>query len=438
MAVSEKTLNKQNSSERKKIAVIGAGISGLTAAYKLSPDHDVHVFEADARIGGHTATKEVRLEGRKYHIDTGFIVFNDWTYPHFIQLMDELGVGSKPTSMGFSLSCRQTGLEYSGSGLGGLFAQRRNLLSLSHWRMLRDILRFNREAAEHLELNIISENVRLGDYLERHGYGEAFRRYYLIPMAAAIWSSGLDHVEQIPVKFFVRFFKNHGLLNIRNRPQWRVIEGGSSQYLGPLTQPFASRIRTSCPVKAVRREQGRVLIDSVSESGEFFDDVVFACHSDQALNILTDATEEERQILSAIPYSKNEAVLHWDESLLPENRRTWSSWNYLLGRQEDQAVLTYNMNILQGIQSDKTFCVTLNATKSIDPDKIWGVYRYSHPEFRPEGVQAQEQLTRINGARNTWFCGAWCRNGFHEDGVVSALNVVDGIRQGVEKVRSHA
>lgn len=429
MAVEKGNMNLAKNGGRKKIAVIGAGISGLTAAYKLSRDHDVHVFEADSRIGGHTATKEVRLEGQQYRIDTGFIVFNDWTYPNFIQLMDELGVTSKPTSMGFSLSCRQTGLEYSGSGLGGLFAQKRNLLSLSHWRMLCDIFRFNREAAEHLELNVVSEHVCLGDYLDRHGYSEAFRRYYLVPMAAAIWSSGLGHVEQMPVRFFVRFFMNHGLLSIKNRPQWRVIEGGSSQYLTPLTRPFADQIRTNCPVKSVKRQETMVLVNSVSEKNEAFDEVVFACHSDQALEILADASEEEKRLLSAIPYTKNEAVLHWDERLLPKNRRTWSSWNYLLGRQEDQAVLTYNMNILQGIQSNKTFCVTLNATESIDPDKIWGVYKYSHPEFRLEGVQAQERLAQLNGSNNTWFCGAWCRNGFHEDGVVSALDVASGIKE---------
>lgn len=415
---------------RKKIAIIGAGISGLTAAYKLAQSHEVHVFEAGTKVGGHTATKQVSLAGRDYQIDTGFIVFNDWTYPNFIQLMDELGVASRPTSMGFSLSCRQTGLEYSGSGLGGLFAQRRNLLSLSHWRMLKDIIRFNREAAEHLELNVISDSVRLGEYLQRHSYSDEFRRYYLIPMASAIWSSGLGEVEQMPVRFFVRFFMNHGLLNIKNRPQWRVIEGGSSRYLEPLTRSFSDRIRLNCPATSIRRGKDGVLIDSVKASGEHFDEVVLACHSNQALKILVDPGAEEQKLLSAIPYTENEVALHWDERLLPENRRTWSSWNYLLGEQSDHAVLTYNMNILQGIESNNTFCVTLNATRSIDPDKIWGTYRYSHPEFRPEGIRAQQRLKELNGTDNTWFCGAWCGHGFHEDGVVSALSVVDGINQG--------
>jgi len=212
-----------NMDGRKKIAIVGAGISGLTAAYKLAEHHDVHVFESESRIGGHTATKRVQIDKRDYLIDTGFIVFNDWTYPNFIQLIDELGVESVPTSMGFSLSCRETGLEYSGAGLGGLFAQRQNLFNLSHWRMLRDILRFNRESVEHLELNLITESVKLGDYLQRHDYSDEFKHYYLIPMASAIWSSGLDEVEQMPLRFFVQFFKNHGLLSIKNRPQWRVI-----------------------------------------------------------------------------------------------------------------------------------------------------------------------------------------------------------------------
>ena len=415
---------------RKKIAIIGAGISGLTAAYKLAQNHEVHVFEAGAKIGGHTATKQVQVGGRRYQIDTGFIVFNDWTYPNFIQLMDELGVASRPTSMGFSLSCRRTGLEYSGSGLGGLFAQRRNLLSLSHWRMLRDILRFNREAAQHLKFNVISESVQLGDYLKRHSYSEEFRRFYLIPMAAAIWSSGPGEVEQMPVRFFVQFFMNHGLLNIKNRPQWRTIEGGSSSYLEPLTRSFSDRIRLNCPANSIRRGKEGVLIDSAKAKGESFDEVVLACHSNQALEILSDLSAEEQSLLSAIPYTDNEVVLHWDESLLPKNRDTWSSWNYLLGRQSDRAVLTYNMNILQGLESDKTFCVTLNATRSINSDKIWGTYKYSHPEFRPEGIREQQRLAEFNGTRNTWFCGAWCGHGFHEDGVVSALNVVDGINQG--------
>ena len=419
----------RNKNSRKKIAIVGSGISGLTAAYKLAEHHDVHVFESESRIGGHTATKKVHIDNRDYLIDTGFIVFNDWTYPNFIQLMNELGVESVPTSMGFSLSCRETGLEYSGNGLGGLFAQRHNLFNPSHWRMLRDIVRFNRESIEHLEFNVISESVKLGDYLQRQGYSDEFKHYYLIPMASAIWSSGLDEVEQMPLRFFVRFFKNHGLLSIKNRPQWRVIKGGSNSYLEPLTRSFSEKIRLKCPVEAIRRNADGASVDSSAGQAEQFDEVVLACHSDQALELISDANAEERNMLSAIPYCHNEAALHWDEKLLPDNRRTWSSWNYLLGFQPEKAVLTYNMNILQGIESEKTFCVTLNATDVINSDKIWGVYRYSHPEFHPDGIKAQQQISERNGTNSTWFCGAWCRNGFHEDGVVSALDVAAGINK---------
>lgn len=419
---------------KKRIAVIGTGISGLTLSYMLNKQHDLTIFESEPQIGGHTATKDVAVDGQSYAIDTGFIVFNDWTYPNFIRLMDELGVESQPTSMGFSLSCAETGLEYSGANLGTLFAQKKNLFSPGHWQMLADILRFNKESIADLEKGRVDPEMSLGKYLKLNEYGRRFRDFYLIPMASAIWSSGLKEVEQMPLQFFVSFFKNHGLLCVKERPQWRVIKGGSRSYLEPLTRDFADRVRLNCPVFSVRRTASGVVIDSPFHPEELFDEVVFACHSDQALAILSDPKPDESRILGAIPYSHNEVVLHTDTSLLPKNKTTWSSWNYLLGRNRDKAVLTYNMNILQGLDVGTTFCVTMNDSGSINPEKILGRYSYSHPEFLQKGIEAQRQWAQINGVNNTWFCGAYWRNGFHEDGVVSALRVAEQMQISMAEV----
>jgi len=413
-----------------KIAIIGSGISGLACAYYLHREHEVHVFESDARIGGHTATVDVSLGGRKYAIDTGFIVYNDWTYPNFIALMNEIGVPSKPTNMSFSVSDQLTGLEYAGSNLDSLFAQRRNLLSPRFWGMLRDIVRFNRRAVEDLESGAINEDMSLGDYLDAKGYGKAFAEQYLVPMGSAIWSADTDAMLDFPLQFFVRFFRNHGLLNIFNRPQWRVIEGGSREYLGPLCVGFEQNIHCNTPVTGVRRNGQTVMLELAGARTEIFDQVVFACHSDQALAMLRDPSPLESEILGALPYQDNDVVLHTDTRLLPENRKTWSSWNYLLGEKTQRAALTYNMNILQGLDAPETFCVTLNRTESINPNKILGRFNYAHPVFTLEGVRAQERWHEINGDA-TWYCGAYWHNGFHEDGVNSALRVAEGIsRQG--------
>ena len=413
-----------------KIAVIGSGISGLASAYYLSKAHEVTVFEADDRIGGHTATVDVKLGTRRYAIDTGFIVFNDWTYPNFIALMDELGVTSKPTSMGFSVNEEASGLEYSGSSLDTLFAQRSNLLSWSFLSMVRGILRFNKEAIAELEAGSLTQDETLGSYLDRRGYSEAFKRQYLVAMGSAIWSADCDTIMEFPVSFFVRFFKNHGLLSVKNRPQWRVIEGGSREYLRPLCQPFEDRIHTRSPVSSITRQPGRgVTLTLEGGASHQFDQVVVATHSDQALRMLADASDEERQVLGALPYQANDVVLHTDTRLLPRNRKTWSSWNYRLGVDDDRAVVTYNMNILQGIEAPETFCVTLNQTEAINPHKILGRFTYDHPVFSLEGIAAQERWGDINGVRDTWFCGAYWRNGFHEDGVASALRVAEALNE---------
>ncbi len=411
-----------------KIAVIGSGIAGLSAAWLLSKRHQVTLIESGPRLGGHTATIDVPLGGRTWAVDTGFIVFNDWTYPNFIRLMSELGVASQETDMGFSVKCAETGFEYCGSNLNGLFAQRHNLFSPAFWGMLRDILRFNREAAADLDAGRIDASMTLGEYLSSRGYGQAFRERYLVPMGAAIWSSGLAAMAAFPVHFFVRFFRNHGLLSIDERPQWRVIQGGSRSYIEPMSAPFRERIRLAAPVRAVRRLPESVAIRCEGAEEEHFEQVVIAAHSDQALAMLADASPEEREILGALPYQDNDVVLHTDASLLPRRRRAWASWNYHLASGDaTRAVLTYNMNMLQRLEAPEIFCVTLNHTAAIDPQRVIGRYRYAHPVFTPRGMLAQQRRTEISGVRRTWFCGAYWHNGFHEDGVRSAVEVAHGL-----------
>ena len=410
-------------------AIIGTGISGLGCAYRLAQaDEPVVVFEAADQIGGHTATKQVSVASGDYAVDTGFIVYNDWTYPEFISLMEELGVINQPTSMGFSVSDDITGLEYAGNNLNTLFAQRRNLLSPQFVGMIIDILRFNKVAVDDLEAGRLRSGETLQDYLERYDFNEFFRRNYLISMASAIWSANLEESLNFPAEFFVRFFKNHGLLQVKNRPQWRVLRGGSQSYLAPLCAPFAKNIRTNCGVTAVIREAGQSPKLRTHRGEELtFDDIVIATHADQAMAILSDIDDTESSVLSELPYSENEVVLHTDTRLLPNKRLAWSSWNYRLRASNTQATLTYNMNILQGINSPEVFCVTLNDTEAIDPRTILGEYRYAHPQFTVKGIEAQQRWRDINGPRNTWFCGAYWRNGFHEDGLFSGNRVSDAI-----------
>lgn len=411
-----------------KIAIIGSGISGMAAAHYLASDHEITLFESSRVLGGHTATIDVHHKGRDYAIDTGFIVFNDWTYPAFIKLMDSLGVASQPTRMSFSVSDISSGIEYAGSNLDSLFAQRRNLISPRFLALVSSILRFNHQAEQHLVDDPECAGMSLGEYLESYHYPAAFRDLYLIPMGAAIWSSGSEAMLEFPLQFFVHFFRNHGLLNIRNRPQWRVIQGGSRNYIAPLTATYKNKIELANPVKRVTRVPqatgpGYVVVESERFTATY-DQVVFACHSDQALRILGDADPGEQAVLSAIPYSRNTVVLHTDTTLLPANKKCWSSWNMSMnGPHMAIPALTYNMNILQGIKAEETFCVTLNQTDAIDPLRILGEYEYDHPQFTREGMLAQQRWEDINGVRNTWFCGAYWRNGFHEDGVWSALRV---------------
>nr|WP_298144907.1 FAD-dependent oxidoreductase [uncultured Pseudomonas sp.] len=406
-----------------KIAIIGSGIAGLTSAYLLNRNHHVSVFEASDWVGGHTHTVDVEVGGRSYAIDTGFIVFNDWTYPNFIRLIKQLGVASKPTEMSFSVSDPLTGVEYNGNNLNTLFAQRRNLFSRPFIGMVRDILRFNREALDDLEQGRIPTSMTLGAYLKLGGYSQRFTDHYIVPMGAAIWSMSLADMLDFPLQFFVRFFKNHGLLSVSDRPQWRVIEGGSRSYVAPLSESFRERIRLNCPVSRVERDGHGVTVHSAAGI-EHFDKVVFACHSDQALALLAQPTATEREILGAMPYADNDVVLHTDTRLLPKRPLAWASWNYRLGGSVNRsAAVTYNMNILQGIRSETTFCVSLNQSAAIDPAKTLARYTYAHPQYSLTAVAAQARWEELLGANHSYFCGAYWANGFHEDGVVSALRV---------------
>ena len=410
-----------------KIAIIGSGISGNVVARQLHREHDITVFEAAGHIGGHTHTHTIALDGEQHQIDTGFIVFNDWTYPNFIELLDELGVASQPSAMSFSVRNQTSGIEYNGTSLNTLFAQRLNVLKPSFHRMIRDILRFNREAPGLLASE--GPELALGDYLSAGRYSRQFIEDYLIPMGAAIWSTDPALMLEFPARYFVRFFHNHGMLSVDHRPQWRVIRGGSARYVEKLVAPFRHRIRLNAAVTAVNRNGSGVIVKTRGAAPELFDQVFFACHSDQALRLLTDASPLEREVLGAIRYQENEVVLHTDRSLLPRKRRAWAAWNYHIAvadeaGQAQRVALTYNMNILQGLKSRHTFCVTLNRTKEIDPRRIIKRLTYHHPLYTPAGVAAQLRQHEVNGVNRSYFCGAYWRFGFHEDGVVSALNAL--------------
>lgn len=411
-----------------RVAIIGSGISGLVAAYHSHAEHEIAVFEANDYPGGHTNTVEVELDGERNAIDTGFIVFNDWTYPNFIALLDELGVASQPTTMSFSVRDDRTGLEYNGHSLNTLFAQRSNLLRPVFYRMVSDILRFNREARRLVWDD--NDETTVGEFLSRHGYSQAFAEQYLLPMGAAIWSCPTGTFSRFPIRFIVDFYHNHGLLSVRRRPTWRVVQGGSRTYVAAMIRGFRERIRLQTPIESVRRFPDRVEVRPRGKAAESFDHVIFACHSDQALRILNDdATPTERDVLSAFPYGRNVAVLHTDISVLPQRRLAWASWNYRVhGDNESPASVTYNMNILQGIRSRNTFCVTLNDENRIAPEKVLRRFEYHHPVFTTRRAVAQARHGELLNANRSSYCGAYWRNGFHEDGVVSALAVVNALR----------
>jgi predicted NAD/FAD-binding protein len=412
-----------------KIAIVGTGIAGNVIAHRLHRAHDITVYEAAGHIGGHTHTHRIELDGEVQQVDTGFIVFNHRTYPHFVRLLDELGVASHDSAMSFSVRNEGSGLEYNGTTLNTLFAQRRNLVRPSFLRMVGEILRFNREAPRLLEGEC--REIALGDYLTEHGYSRRFIDDYLVPMGAAIWSTDPQRMLKFPARFFVRFMHNHGMLSVNDRPVWRVVRGGSARYVERLVAPWRHRVRLNCAVTQVRRLNDGVLVSAQGVPTERFDHVFFACHADQALRLLADPSAAEREILGALPFQRNEAVLHTDTSLLPRQRLAWAAWNYhVLPDAGQRVALTYNMNILQALSSRRTFCVTLNRSEAIDPRRVLKRLTYEHPLFTPAGVAAQQRHHEISGVQRTHYCGAYWRYGFHEDGVVSALSALQRFEQG--------
>ncbi len=405
-----------------RIAVVGSGIAGLASAWLLSQAHEVVMFEAEDYLGGHTHTHDVEQAGQRYRVDTGFIVHNPAHYPLLTRLFDALGVATQPTTMSFSVHDARTGLEYNATSLDGLFCQRRNLFSPRFLGMVRDLLRFYRQAPQLLRGD--GPGPTLSDWLEDNGYGVAFRDLHLVPMASALWSSPPQQILQFPVRYLVQFMANHQMLQVSGRPEWRVVRGGSSTYVAALRARWQVHERLRCPVRAIHRDGHGVLVDSRIANGERFDQVVLACHSDQALALLADASADERDILGAIPYQRNEVVLHTDARLLPTQRKAWAAWNAHVPAEPDApCTVSYCMNLLQGIRSPEPFVVTLNRSAAIDPAKVLRRLTYHHPVYTPLSVAAQRRRAQIQGVNRTWFAGAYWGWGFHEDGMRSAVEV---------------
>ncbi|MGB0715267.1 MAG: NAD(P)/FAD-dependent oxidoreductase [Phycisphaerae bacterium] len=407
----------------KRIAIVGSGVAGLVAAYLLRRRHDVTLFEADDRLGGHAHTISVSRSAGDFHVDTGFVVFNEVAYPNFIRLLDELGVASQASDMSFSVQCQASGLEYASHCL---FAQRSNYFRPRFYGMLRDISRFFREAREVRDAAY--DEMTLGDYFAHRRYSKSFIEDHLVPMGSAIWSAQPGAFDRFPVQHFVNFFDNHGFLQLRNRSAWRTVTGGSRQYVDAIARHLEGAVRLSSPVLGVRRDADQVSIRTPAGS-DVFDEVVLAVHSDQALAMLEDPSDDEARVLGAIGYQANDTVLHTDEKLLPTNRRAWASWNYWRPRNAGptSVQVTYNMNRLQCLDADATFCVTLNRTGEIDQSHVIRELSYAHPEYDREAFDAQKEWHLISGRRRTHYCGAYWGYGFHEDGVKSGLAVAKSL-----------
>ncbi len=407
-----------------KIAVIGSGISGNLAARLLHAKHDVELFESSTRPGGHAHTVPVSAYGVETTADVAFMVLNRRTYPNMVQMLDILGVETQESDMSFSVRCMRSGIEYQGSSLDGLFAQRANLLRPSFLGMLRDIVRFNDKATQFASTG--DESMLLGQFLEMHKLGRTFRDNYLFPMSAAIWSADPQCLVDFPAKFILGFFRNHGLLQIRDRPQWLTVAGRSKRYVSELLRPLNSQVRTSCEVVGVRRlPEERVEIQFQDRANEVFDHVVFATHADQTLNLLLDASRPEQAILSAFMYQPNHAVLHTDQSLLPRSQRAWASWNYHIGHEDTgRASVTYDLNRLQSLGLPGPLCLTLNPNQPIDDKEVLSTFDFRHPTFNLNSIEAQRRYSEINHQSSVSFCGAYWGYGFHEDGINSALSAV--------------
>lgn len=408
-----------------RIAVIGSGIAGLASAWLLSREHAVTLFEASDRLGGHTHTHDIDMQGRRYAVDSGFIVHNPVNYPLLTRMFDELGVASQPTTMSFSVRNEASGLEYNATTLDTLFCQRRNLLSPRFLGMVRDLARFYREAPALLSGD--GQGPTIGEYLDANRYGSAFRDEHLVPMASALWSSPAARILGFPARYLVQFMANHQMLQLSDRAQWRVVQGGSSSYIRAMRQGWNVDERLRCPVRSVGRDAEGVELRT--DAGlERFDQAVLACHSDQALALLTDPGDRERAVLGAMPYQANDTVLHTDASLLPRNRKAWAAWNAFIPREPgDACTVSYCMNLLQGIDSPEPFIVTLNRSAAIDPAKVLRRMSYHHPVYSHASVAAQSRKAEIQGQRRTWFAGAYWGWGFHEDGMRSAVEVAEAL-----------
>lgn len=413
-----------------KICIVGSGVSGLVAAHHLHGDHEVTVFEAADWVGGHTNTVDVETTTGALAIDTGFIVFNEHTYPGFTGLLRELNVPWKDSDMSFSARCEETGLEYNGTNMNGLFAQRSNLLRPAFWRMVREIMRFYREAPAILDEP--DDETTLGEYLKRGGYSKLFVEKHLVPMAAAVWSATPETIYAFPMRFLVQFFHNHGFLRVNDRPQWLVVRGGSREYVKRLIQPFEDRIRLRTPITRVQKTPDGIRVQSSKGDEGLFDRVILATHADTSLAMLAEPTPLQREILGAFRFQRNEAVLHSDLSLMPKRKRAWASWNYHVAApslQPELPAVTYWMDNLQGIETPRPYFLTLNRTDAIDKNLVHRSFVYDHPIFSTETVRAQERHGEIDGVDGIHFCGAYWRYGFHEDGMQSALTTLGNLKE---------
>ncbi len=406
-----------------RVAIVGAGVSGLAAAARLHPRHEITVFEADARLGGHANTVEVEVGGAKFAVDAGFIVFNRGNYPQFSALLDGLGVAAHASNMSFSVAVAANGWEYNATDLNGLFAQRRNLLRPAFWGMLRDVLRFFRHARRFLdEPEDRAGEPTLGDFLQKGGYGRAFVEHHMLPMCASLWSADARRVRELPARFVCRFFDNHGFLQTGGRPPWLTVTGGSRRYVEALAAPFRDRIRLGQGVRSLRRAGDTVELQTAAGTVERFDRVILAVHADLALRLLADAQPLEREILGAIQFQPNDAVLHTDDALMPRRRAAWAAWNFHVGpagQGDGRAQVTYWMNRLQGFESARPVLLTLNRAQEIRPEHVLGRFQYAHPVFDLAAARAQRRRAEISGRHGLHFCGAYWGYGFHEDGVRS-------------------
>ena len=404
-----------------KIAIIGSGISGNTLAYYLNPHHQITLFESNDRIGGHSHTHQIDIFNQKVSVDTGFIVFNKKTYPRFLKLLHELKVPYENSAMSFSVKDSQKDFEYNGTNLNALFAQRKNFMNPRFYKMISEILRFNKSSIILLSSD---EEISLGHYLKREGYSDFFKKYYILPMGSAIWSSNIKTMMEFPAKFFIQFFNNHGMLNINDRPQWLTISGGSINYVNKMIDSFRKKIKLNQNIKYIERKKDHIAIHH-KDRIEKFDWVFFACHSDEAFKLIKSPGLHEKNILKAIPYTDNEVVLHYDDHFMPKRKLAWAAWNYHIDDNSNSpASLTYNMNILQNLKTEAPLLVTLNPMQKINKKKIIKTLSYAHPQYSLRGMEAQSKYHLISGVNRTSFAGAYWGNGFHEDGVKSALDAI--------------